>query len=155
MDLGLDGRTALVTGGGGRLGTAHGKRLAAEGAEVVLLDVDAEAAERVADEIAADGGEARADECDLTDREEVAATVEAVREDTGGVDVLVNNAGLVDAVSTVEEFPDELWDRDVAVNLTGTYNVTREVFPAMAERGWGRIITMSNLAGTGGGFGQL
>jgi len=158
MDLGLDDRTALVTGGGGRLGSEDCRRLAVEGADVVVLDVDLDAAERVADEI--DGmaqaeGEAFAVECDLTDRDDVAATVEGVREETGGVDVLVNNAGLVDAVSRVEGFPDDLWDRDLSVNLTGTFNVTREVFPAMCERGWGRVINMSSLAGTGGGFGQL
>jgi len=67
----------------------------------------------------------------------------------------VNNAGLVDAVDRVEDFDDELFDRDMEVNLTGTYNVTREVFPAMCERGWGRVISMSSLAGTLGGFGQI
>jgi NAD(P)-dependent dehydrogenase (short-subunit alcohol dehydrogenase family) len=158
MDLGLDGKTALVTGGGGRLGSEDCRRLAVEGADVVVLDVDLDAAESVVDElddIEAADGDAHAVECDLTDREAVAATVEGVREESGGVDVLVNNAGLVDAVSTVEGFPDDLWDRDISVNLTGTYNVTREVFPEMCERGWGRVITMSSLAGTGGGFGQL
>jgi 3-oxoacyl-[acyl-carrier protein] reductase len=157
MDLGLDDKTALVTGGAGRLGSADCLRLAEEGAAVVVLDVDLDAAERVVEDVddADLDGEAFAVECDLTDREDVAATVEGVREQTGGVDVLVNNAGLVDAVSTVEEFPDDLWDRDLAVNLTGTYNVTREVFPAMCDRGWGRVVTMSSLAGTGGGFGQL
>jgi NAD(P)-dependent dehydrogenase (short-subunit alcohol dehydrogenase family) len=155
MELGLDGRTALVTGGAGRLGSEDCRVLAAEGAAVVVLDVDGDAAERVAAEIEDEGGEAHAVACDLTDREAVAETVAAVREETGGVDVLVNNAGLVDAVSTVEDFPDDLWDRDLSVNLSGTYNVTREVFPAMCDRGWGRVITMSSLAGVDGGFGQL
>jgi 3-oxoacyl-[acyl-carrier protein] reductase len=158
MDLGLDGKTALVTGGGGRLGSEDCRTLAAEGADVVVLDVDLDAAERVADEIGAmddADGEAHAVECDLTDRDDVAASVAGIREETGGVDVLVNNAGLVDAVSMVDGFPDDLWDRDLSVNLTGTYNVTKEVFPAMCERGWGRVIHMSSLAGTGGGFGQI
>jgi NAD(P)-dependent dehydrogenase (short-subunit alcohol dehydrogenase family) len=157
MDLGLDDKTALVTGGGGRLGSADCLQLAAEGAEVVVLDVNLDAAESVVEDVedADVDGEAFAVECDLTDREEVEATIEGVREETGGVDVLVNNAGLVDAVSKVDGFPDDLWDRDMSVNLTGTYNVTREVFPEMCERGWGRVLTMSSLAGTGGGFGQL
>jgi 3-oxoacyl-[acyl-carrier protein] reductase len=157
MDLGLEDKTALVTGGGGRLGSVDCRRLAVEGADVVVLDVNRQAAETVVEDIEgmdADG-EAHAVECDLTDREDVAATIEGVREETGGVDVLVNYAGLVDAVSKDEDYPDDLWDRDVDVNLTGTYNVTREVFPAMCERGWGRVISMSSLAGTGGGFGQL
>lgn len=155
MDFGLDGRTALVTGGGGRIGSEDCETLAAEGAEVVVLDVDREGAERVAETIEDDGGTARAVECDLTDREDVASTVEALREDTGGIDVLVNNAGMVDARARVEDFEDDIWERDISVNLTGTYNVTREVFPAMCERGWGRIVTMSSMAGWYGGFGQL
>ncbi len=155
MDLGLDDKTALVTGGGGRLGSEDARTLADEGAEVVVLDVESSTAESVAEEVREDGGDAYAVECDLTDRDEVAAAIEHVREESDGVDVLVNNAGLVDAVGRVEDFDDDLWDRDVEVNLTGTYNVTREVFPAMCEREWGRVITMSSLAGTLGGFGQI
>jgi len=155
MDLGLDGKTALVTGGGGRLGSEDAHQLAAEGAEVAVLDVNRSTAESVAEAIREDGGEAFAVECDLTDREDVESSIADVRDRTGGVDVLVNNAGLVDAVDKVAEFDDELWDRDIGVNLTGTYNVTREVFPAMCERGWGRVISMSSLAGTLGGYGQI
>jgi 3-oxoacyl-[acyl-carrier protein] reductase len=155
MDLGLEGKTALVTGGGGRLGSEDAEQLAAEGAEVVVLDLNRSTAEDVAEGIREDGGEAFAIECDLTDREDVEESVAETREATGGVDVLVNNAGLVDAVGKVEDFDDELFDRDMEVNLTGTYNVTREVFPAMCERGWGRVISMSSLAGTLGGFGQI
>jgi NAD(P)-dependent dehydrogenase (short-subunit alcohol dehydrogenase family) len=155
MDLGLEDRTALVTGGGGRIGSEDCRTLAAEGCEVVVLDVEESTAEATAEDVREAGGEAFAVECDLTDRADVAATVEAVREETGGVDVLVNNAGLVDAVAKVADFEDDIWDRDMNVNLTGTYNVTREVFPAMCERGWGRVVTMSSLAGWQGGFGQL
>ncbi len=154
MDLGLDGRTALVTGGGGRIGEVDCKTLAAEGAEVVVLDVDADGAERVADEVEERGGDAVAVECDLTDRDDVEAVVADVREETGGVDVLVNNAGMVDARAKMADYDDDVWDRDVAVNLTGTYNVTREIFPAMCERGWGRVVSMSSMAGWYGGYGQ-
>ncbi len=157
MDFGLDDKTALVTGGGGRIGGEDCRVLANEGAEVVALDVNVEAAENVADEIN-DGdyaGEARAVECDLTDRDEVAATVEALEEESGGVDVLVNNAAMVDARDQVKDFDDEIWERDVEINLTGTYNVTREVFPRMCDRGWGRVLNMSSMAGWQGGFGQV
>ena len=155
MDFGLDDKTALVTGGGGRIGSEDCEILADEGAEVVVLDVDEEGAETIADGIEDDGGTAHAVECDLTDHDEVASTIDAIREETGGVDVLVNNAGMVDARARVGDFEDDIWERDLAVNLTGSYNVTREVFPAMCERGWGRIITMSSMAGWQGGFGQL
>jgi NAD(P)-dependent dehydrogenase (short-subunit alcohol dehydrogenase family) len=154
MDLGFEDRTALVTGGGGRIGSEDCRVFAEEGAEVVALDVDREAAESVAKGIEGDGGSARAVECDLTDREDVGATVEALREETGGIDVLVNNAAMVDARARLQDYDDEIWDRDIAINLTGTYNITREVFPAMCERGWGRVISMSSMAGWQGGFGQ-
>jgi NAD(P)-dependent dehydrogenase (short-subunit alcohol dehydrogenase family) len=155
MDLGLNDKTALVTGGAGRIGSVDCEILAEEGAEVVVLDLDLDGAENVAEGIREDGGDAFAVECDLTDRDDVRDTVEEVRDDTGGVDVLVNNAGVVDAVGRVEGYDDDLWDRDMAVNLTGTYNITKEIFPAMCDRGWGRVLTMSSMAGWEGGFGQV
>ena len=157
MDFGMDDKTAVVTGGGGRIGSEDCRVLADEGAEVVVLDVNESSAENVAEEIN-DGdsdGEAHAIECDLTDRADVSATVDALEEETGGIDILVNNAGMVDARDRVEEFDDEIWDRDIAVNLTGAYNITTEVFPHMKEREWGRIVNMSSMAGWQGGFGQL
>ncbi|WP_226039136.1 SDR family NAD(P)-dependent oxidoreductase [Natrinema sp. DC36] len=154
MDFGLDDKTVLVTGAGGRIGSVDCEVLAAEGADVIALDVDIDAAETVVDDIEDAGGTARALECDLTDRDAVAETVSAIDEDVGGIDVVINNAGLVDARDRIEDFDDEIWDRDVAVNLTGTYNVTRAVYPGMKEREWGRIITMSSVAGWQGGFGQ-
>ncbi len=156
MDFGLSERTAVVTGGAGRIGAEDCRVLANEGAEVVVLDVNLDAAENIADEIN-DGdyeGKAHPIECDLTDRSDVDETVAAL-EETGGIDILVNNAGMVDARDRVENFDDEIWDRDVAVNLTGAYNITRAVFPHMKEREWGRIINMSSMAGWQGGFGQV
>ena len=156
MDFGLADKTAIVTGGAGRIGSEDCRVLAQEGTEVVVLDVKQEAAQNVADEIN-DGdydGSAHAVECDLTDREQVGDTVAAVEEETGGIDVLVNNAGMVDARDRIENFDDDIWDRDMAINLTGTYNITREVFPRMKEREWGRIVNMSSMAGWQGGFGQ-
>ena len=157
MDFGLSDRTAVVTGGGGRIGGEDCRILAEEGAEVVVLDVNLETAENVSEEITEGdyAGDAHAVECDLTDRDDVSETVDALEEETGGIDVLVNNAGMVDARDRVESFDDEIWDRDLAVNLTGAYNITTEVFPHMKEREWGRIINMSSMAGWQGGFGQL
>jgi 3-oxoacyl-[acyl-carrier protein] reductase len=156
MDLGLDDKTALVTGGAGRIGSEDCRVLAEEGAEVVVLDVNYEAAENIADEIEEDyDGTAHAVECDLTDRDDVADTVAALEEETGGIDILVNNAGMVDARDKVEDFDNDIWDRDIAVNLTGAYNITQAVYPGMKERGFGRIISMSSMAGWQGGFGQL
>jgi NAD(P)-dependent dehydrogenase (short-subunit alcohol dehydrogenase family) len=157
MDFGIEDRVAIVTGGAGRIGSEDCRVLAKEGADVVILDVAQDKAENVADEIN-DGeeysGDAVAYECDLTDRTDVEATVEAIDQELGGTDILINNAGMVDARDKVEDFDDEIWDRDMAVNLTGTYNITREVYPNMKEQGWGRIVNMSSMAGWQGGFGQ-
>ena len=157
MDLGITDRTAVVTGGAGRIGSADCRILAEEGANVVVLDIDADGAQQVAAEIeeTAGGGAAMALECDLTDREDVADSMAAVRERFGGVDILVNNAAMVDARSRIADYDDDLWERDLEVNQTGTYNISREVFPRMCERGWGRVVTMSSMAGWYGGFGQL
>lgn len=157
MDFGLDDKTAIVTGGAGRIGSEDCHVLAAEGTEVVVLDVAEEKAQNVADEVndADNDGTAHAVECDLTDRNDVRDTVAAIEEETGSIDILINNAGMVDARDRVENFDNDIWDRDVSVNLTGSYNITREVFPRMKEREWGRIVSMSSMAGWQGGFGQL
>ncbi|WP_440770482.1 SDR family NAD(P)-dependent oxidoreductase [Natronorubrum sp. DTA28] len=157
MDFGLQEKTAVVTGGAGRIGSADCRLLANEGADVVVLDVDADGASEVAAEIdeTADAGEAMALECDLTDTDDVRDSMAEVRDEFGGVDVLVNNAAMVDARSRVGDYDDDIWNRDVEINLTGTYNISKEVFPEMCERGWGRVVNMSSMAGWYGGFGQL
>ncbi|QSW99896.1 SDR family NAD(P)-dependent oxidoreductase [Haloterrigena alkaliphila] len=157
MDFGLQDRTAVVTGGAGRIGSTDCRILAEEGADVVVLDVDADGAETVAAEIdeTADGGDAMALECDLTDPDDVRASMAEVRDAFGGVDVLVNNAAMVDARSRIGDYDDDIWNRDVEINLTGTYNISKEVFPRMCDRGWGRVVNMSSMAGWYGGFGQL
>ncbi|QCW04625.1 SDR family NAD(P)-dependent oxidoreductase [Natrinema pallidum] len=157
MDLGIRDRTAVVTGGAGRIGSADCRLLAEEGANVVVLDVDVDGAAEIAVEIdeTADSGAAMAFECDLTDREDVADSMAEVRDAFGGVDILVNNAAMVDARSRIGDYDDGIWDRDIEINLTGTYNISTELFPRMCDRGWGRIVTMSSMAGWYGGFGQL
>ncbi|MFC6719280.1 SDR family NAD(P)-dependent oxidoreductase [Natrialbaceae archaeon GCM10025810] len=157
MDLGIQDRTAVVTGGAGRIGSTDCHVLAEEGANVVVLDVDEAGAAAVAEEINGRDvdGEAMPLECDLTDRHDVADSMDEVRDAFGGVDVLVNNAAMVDARSRIDGYDDEVWDRDVEINLTGTYNISKEVFPRMCERGWGRVVNMSSMAGWYGGFGQL
>ncbi|WP_226482718.1 SDR family NAD(P)-dependent oxidoreductase [Natrinema amylolyticum] len=157
MDLGITDRTAVVTGGGGRIGGEDCRKLAEEGVNVVPLDVDVDGATEVAEEIneTAGGGDAMAVECDLTDRTDVSESIDDVRDEFGGVDILVNNAAMVDARARIADFDDDVWDRDVEINLTGTYNISKEVFPNMCERGWGRVINMSSMAGWYGGFGQF
>jgi 2-hydroxycyclohexanecarboxyl-CoA dehydrogenase len=140
----LEGRRALVTGGAGGIGAAIAARLAAEGAEVWVGDVDAEGAGRVAGEIAGHGLE-----LDVTDpgsaREAVAAA--------GALDILVNNAG-TDEFGFFTYTSPEQWQRVIAVNLGGVLNCTHAALPVMQEAGYGRIVSISSEAGRVGSKGS-
>lgn len=154
MDLGIAGKVALVTGAARNLGRADAQVLAQEGCRVAVVDLNAEGAQETASEIVARGGRAKAYACDIVDRAQVAATVAEVEKDLGPVDILVNNAAIVFTLAQLKDMKDEDWDLNVNVNLTGTYNMTRAIFPGMRERKWGRIICMASVAGLMGGFGQ-
>ncbi len=154
MDLGIRGRIALVTGAARSLGKADAVALAAEGCKVAIVDVNAEGAEETAREIGTAGGVARGYGCDIREAAEVARVVAEVEKDLGGVDICVNNAGFIYTVAQLKDMKDEDWVLNLAVNLTGTYHVTKAVFPGMRERRWGRIVVMASIAGLMGGFGQ-
>jgi 3-oxoacyl-[acyl-carrier protein] reductase len=171
-EIDLSGRVALVTGSSRGIGRADALALARAGADVVLADIQLESGEgadeygplaqaakaqglvyteQTAEEIRALGRRAVAVRCDVTDRAEVDA---AIATELGPPDILVANAGTLDHVARLEDQSPELWERDLRVNLTGVLNGAQAVWPAMVERGWGRIVTMSSVAGTLGGFGQ-
>jgi 3-oxoacyl-[acyl-carrier protein] reductase len=178
LEIDLSGKVALVTGGSRGLGRADALTLARAGADVVIADIQVESettdeeaerygplaqvaraqglvyTEATAKEIQALGRKAAAVKCDVTDREQVAATVERCVADFGAVDILVNNAGTLDHVAQIGDQSPELWERDLRVNLTGAFNCAQAVWPHMRERGWGRIVNMASVAGTLGGFGQ-
>ncbi len=139
-----EGRVALVTGGASGIGAAIARRLAAEGATVTVGDIDAEGAEALAAEI---GGRAAA--LDVTDPDSASTTVEAI----GKLDVLVNNAGL-DEFGFFADTEPQLWDRLIAVNLIGVFNVTHAALPAMQEAGYGRIVNIASEAGRVGSKGS-
>lgn len=140
----LEGRKALVTGGAKGIGAATAARLAAEGAEVWIGDVDADGARRVASEI--DG---QALELDVTEIESARAAVEA----TGPLDVLVNNAG-TDEFGFFTYTTPEQWQRVVAIDLFGVFNCTHAALPGMQEAGYGRIVSISSEAGRVGSKGS-
>lgn len=154
MDLGIRDRVAIVTGGARSLGKADAEVLAGEGCRVAILDLNAEGAEAAAKDIAAAGGAARGYGCDVRDAAGVGQAVAAVERDLGPVSICVNNAGLIYTVAQLKDTRPEDWELNLAVNLTGTFNVTRAVFPGMRERRWGRIVCMASIAGLMGGFGQ-
>ena len=176
----LSGRVALVTGGSRGLGRADCLALAQAGADVVVTDILIESdpeirsraekansalaqlftsqnvvyADSTSAEIREMGRRSAAIRLDVTDRAQVREVVDRVVADFGSLDILVNNAATLDHVSQIDQQNDELWDRDVDVNLTGAFNCTKAAFPHMRERGFGRIVYMSSVAGTHGGFGQ-
>jgi 3-oxoacyl-[acyl-carrier protein] reductase len=154
MDLGIRDRVALVTGGARSLGKADALTLAAEGCRVAVLDLNEEGAAETAGEIVAAGGKAQGYVCDIREAATVADVVARVERDLGAVDICVNNAGFIYTVAQLKDMRDDDWALNLAVNLTGTYNVTKAVFPGMRERRWGRVICMASIAGLMGGFGQ-
>lgn len=139
----LEGRTAIVTGAAQGLGEAIARALHARGASVVVADVNAEGAERVAASL---GERARGAHVDVRSRDSVAALLD----DAGRVDVLVNNAArtLFTPLSEIE--PDE-WDDVLATNLRGVFFGCQLAGPRMREQGWGRILNMASIAGQAGG----
>jgi 3-oxoacyl-[acyl-carrier protein] reductase len=177
IEIDLTGRVALVTGGSRGLGRADALALARAGADVAIADIQLESdesndaerygvlaqvaraqgivyTESTVKQIEELGRRALAVKCDVTDRDQVDAAVSRIADQLGPVDVLVNNAGTLDHVAQFVQQAPELWERDLQVNLTGAFNCAQAVWPAMRERGWGRIVNMASVAGTLGGFGQ-
>src|SRR5687768_8960104 len=140
----LEGRTALVTGGAKGIGAAISRRLAAEGADVTIGDIDVEGAAGVAGEIGADSMR-----LDVTDNDSARAAVDAV----GRLDILVNNAGMDEFGFFTETDPDQ-WGRIVAVNLGGVFACTHAALPGMQKAGYGRIVSIASEAGRVGSKGS-
>jgi 2-hydroxycyclohexanecarboxyl-CoA dehydrogenase len=144
MDLGLSGRVVIVTGGASNLGRAITLGFAAEGARVVIADVDDRQARKV--EAEAPSGTIVARHTDVTDWESVSSMAQFVRSSMGGVDVLVNCAGwTIDRLFT--EKPREEWEREIAIDIWGFINCVRAVLDHMIERRYGRIVSIGSDAG--------
>ncbi len=142
----LTGRTALVTGGSRGLGAAYVRALHAAGASVVVADVLDDAGRALADEL---GARAAFLHLDVTDEAGWDATVAATVERFGGLDVLVNNAGIANA-APIEHYTVAKWNAVIAVNLTGTFLGCRAVVPAMTSAGGGSIVNISSVEGLRG-----
>jgi len=140
----------LVTGAARGIGRATAQRFAKGGYTVVVADRDLPGAEQVAKEL---GGNAFAVALDVADRSSVDKTVELVLERTGRIDVLVNNAGIT-RDATLAKMDDQAWDSVIAVNLTGTFNMTRTVSKGMVERKKGVVLNAASVVGLFGNFGQ-
>lgn len=141
----LKGKCALITGSTSGIGLAYAQALAAEGATLAINgfgDADAIAAETAA-LTAVSGAPAIHVAADLTRRDGVEALMAAAAEKFGGVDILINNAGM-QHVAPIEEFPVEKWDAIIALNLTAAFDAARLAVPHMKARGWGRIISTAS-----------
>jgi 3-oxoacyl-[acyl-carrier protein] reductase len=166
----LEGRTALVTGASRGLGRAIVLALGMAGAAVAVTDLLVEDAEydakslseysplaghfsqtgevktlQTAHEIQAMGSKSCAMKLDVTDYEEIKRIMQAVEAQLGPIDILVNNAAVMDNLGKFEEQTTERWERDLNVNLTGAYNCCKAVWPSMVRKGWGRIVNISSV----------
>ena len=152
MDLGLTGKTAIVTGGASNIGKAIAEGLVAEGANVVIADVDSVQAERVAEELRDRGpGDAIFIEADVTNAANVEAMTASTLERFGQIDILVNNAGWT-ANGLFLDKPVEDFEREIAINLWGPINCVRAIAPSMIERNSGKIINIGSDAGRVGEY---
>ena len=168
----LKGKTALVTGASRGLGRAIALALGRPGADVALTDILIEGQENDpvrlsqystlagyfaqqggvktqagAQEIQSMGSRSCAFKMDVTDLDEVGRVVQTMEAELGTIDILVNNAAVMDNLGKFEEQQPERWQRDLNVNLTGAYNCSKAVWPGMVKKEWGRIINISSLAG--------
>jgi len=139
----LDGKVAIITGGGSGIGRATALLSAREGARVALADVDRGAGEQTVSAIAAAGGEAFFSPCDVTNSADTRQLARATVDRYHAVDILFNNAGIA-GVGSVEETDEALWDRVMAVNVKGIFLTTKAVVPYMIERRRGVIINMAS-----------
>jgi NAD(P)-dependent dehydrogenase (short-subunit alcohol dehydrogenase family) len=142
----LDGKGAVITGGGRGIGAAVAWRLAADGAAVVVSARSVEEIEAVAEEMRAAGFRAAAVACDVTDPEQIDGLLKAATEELGTVDLLVNNAGVASS-GPLKAITLEEWNRLFAVNATGTFLCTQAFLPSMLKSGWGRVVNISSVAG--------
>ena len=151
----LAGKVAIVTGTSPNIGGGIAEGLADEGAAVVCVDQVPENAQQCAESIKRRGGQALGIACDVTDEAQVAAMVGRARESFGGVDILVNNAGILGGLSVLE-MPLERWNRQIAVNLTGTFLCTKHVARLMVEqKRRGSIVVVVSTAGHQGQAGNI
>ncbi len=164
MDLSLQAKVALVTGAGRGIGRAIALELARAGARIAVGDIhlgkyQGERYYRLSRRVSGEdediptaqavmelGSQAIALEFDVADEDQVQAAVTRATAELGPIDVLVNNAGIVNHLAPIAHMPRAAWDRELAVNLSGGFSCIQATVPAMAARGWGRVINMSSVA---------
>lgn len=144
--MNLEGKRAVITGGGRGIGAAVAHLLAAEGASVVVSARSRDQVDAVAHELSGRGRQAGAVVCDVTEPADVENLARESARILGGVDILVNNAGIATS-APLKAVTLEAWNRIFAVNVTGTFLCTQAFLPGMLERGWGRVVNVASVAG--------
>jgi 3-oxoacyl-[acyl-carrier protein] reductase len=150
----LKDRVALITGAGQGIGAAIAHAYAAHGAQVAVVDVNAEAADRTAATVRAEGGAARGFACNVAAREQVQSMVQEVLARFGRIDILVNNAGIT-RPAMLHKMTEEQWQAVLRVHLDGSFHCLQAVVGGMMERCYGRIINVTSTAGLLGTIGQV
>jgi NAD(P)-dependent dehydrogenase (short-subunit alcohol dehydrogenase family) len=145
----LKGKTAIITGGGQGLGEGMALRFAQEGANIAVVDKNPETAPAVAERIEQAGGKAIPIVADLYQVANIEKMVEKTLSTFGRVDILVASAGIFN-VASIEDTTEDVWDRHLDLNLRSTFFCVRAVTPTMKKQKYGRIVTMSSIAGLGG-----
>lgn len=143
----LEGKVALVTGGGGAIGSATARRFAQEGAEVVVVDLAEERARALASEISASGQRALPVQADVSVGADAKQMIAATLDAFGRLDVMFNNAGIGGASKTVADMAVEDWDRVIAINLSGIFLCCKYGIPALIQSGGGAIVNMGSSTG--------
>jgi len=149
----LEKKVAIITGGADGIGKATAFRFFAEGAIVIIWDMNVEKGEAVASEIVNAGGQAVFMKVNTSVYSEVETATQKVVEHYGKIEILINNAGIT-RDATIRKMTPELWQQVIDVNLTGVFNCIKYVSDVMVENGWGRIINASSVVALYGNFGQ-
>ena len=149
----LDGQVAVITGAASGMGRAMARRFAAEGARLVLADLQTEKLEKVAGELAEAGHEVAYEVVDVSEAADVERLIGRAQSDFGGVDTLCNNAGILDNLTPLHDTDEALWDRLLGVNAKGPFLASRLAVKLMMDQGGGSIINTASAAGNHGGRG--
>ncbi|HCN09346.1 MAG TPA: hypothetical protein DIT01_15575 [Lentisphaeria bacterium] len=149
--MSMEGRVAIVTGAAKGIGRGVARTLAREGADIVIVDINVQGAQQVADEIQASGRKTLAMKVDISCKQDVLDAVEATIQTFARIDILVNNAGIAEP-ETVEGLSEADWDRTININLKGPFLFSQAVISQMKKQGGGRIVNISSIAGKIGGI---
>lgn len=149
----LENKVAIITGGAQGIGKAAVKKLAGEGATVIIWDINEEKANKTISELSTVSNKIFFNSVNITSYESVQSAAESVYNKYGSIDILINNAGITKDATLVKMSPEQ-WQQVINVNLTGVFNCTKSVAPFMVEKKSGRIVSTSSVVGLYGNFGQ-